>query len=84
LALLIQRLLEYLLRKRELDYSTEKIQGAIRSATVTRVNLEGRDVFIKNKAADAFPEILKALGLEDIPTYGLKDNRTNAYLQTKK
>jgi transposase len=84
LALVIQRLLEYLLRKKELDYSTEKIQDAIRSATVTRVNLEGRDVFIKNKADDAFPEILKALGLEDIPTYGLKDNRTNAYLQTKK
>ncbi|MRN27105.1 IS1634 family transposase, partial [Romboutsia ilealis] len=84
MALVIQRLLEYLLRKKGLDYSSERIQDAIRSATVTTVNMDGRDVFIKNKAEEEFPEILKALGLEDIPTYGQKDKRTNAYLQRKK
>ncbi|MDV2686916.1 hypothetical protein RYX56_21435, partial [Alkalihalophilus lindianensis] len=59
-------------------------QNAIRSATVTTVNMDGRDVFIKNRAEEEFPEILMALGLEDIPTYGQKDKRTNAYLQRKK
>ncbi|WP_145453236.1 IS1634 family transposase, partial [Staphylococcus epidermidis] len=50
LALVIQRLLEALLRQKGLDYSTEKIQGAIRSATITQVNFEGREIYIKNKS----------------------------------
>lgn len=84
LALVIQRLLEALLRQKGLDYSTEKIQGAIRSATITQVNFEGREIYIKNKSDDAFSDILKALGIEDIPAYGQKDKRRNAYLHAKK
>ena len=60
------------------------IQKAIRSATITQVNFEGKEVYIKNKADEAFTHILKALKLEDIPAYGQKDKRKNAYLQIKK
>ncbi|WP_374724533.1 IS1634 family transposase [Calidifontibacillus erzurumensis] len=84
LALVLQRLLEYLLHQKNLDFSTEKIQDAIRSATITQVQFEGREIFIKNKCDDAFSEILKALKIKDIPTYGEKNKKTNAYLQTKK
>jgi transposase len=84
LALIIQRLLEYLLHKNGLDYSTEKIQDAIRSATITQVNFEGREIFIKNKSEEAFSEILKAFDIEDLPTYGQRDKRVNAYLRIKK
>lgn len=84
LALVLQRLLEYLLSQEGLDLSTEKIQEAIRSATITQVNFEGKEVYIKNKADEAFTHILKALKLEDIPAYGQKDKRKNAYLQIKK
>jgi len=84
LALVIQRLLEYQLRKRGVNYSTEKIQDAIRSATITQVNLDGRDIYIKNKSNDTFAEILEAFEMKDIPTYGQKDKRTNAYIHTRK
>src|SRR5690625_2106358 len=84
LALVLQRLLEYLLSEEGLDLSTEKIQDAIRSATVTQVNVEGREIYIKNKSDDAFADILKALKLKDIPAYGKNDKRTNAYIQKKK
>jgi transposase/uncharacterized coiled-coil protein SlyX len=84
LALVLQRLLEYLLREKGLELSTEKIQNAIRSATITQVNMEGREIYIKNKSEDAFQDILEAMGLEDIPAYGQKDKRANAYIQTKK
>src|SRR5690606_35487148 len=78
LALVLQRLLEYLLKQKGLDLSTETIQDAIRSATLTPVNLEGMEIYIKNIPQDVFSDILKALALEDIPTYGQKDKRTNA------
>lgn len=84
LALVIQRLLEYQLREKKLDYSTEEIQDAIRSATVTLVQLDEKEIFIKNKYNDVFFEILKAFNIEDIPCYGEKDKRTISYLQTKK
>jgi len=84
LALVIQRLLEYLLHTKGIDYSTEKIQDAIRSATITKVHLDGKEIFIKNKSDDVFSDILKAFGLEDIPAYGVKDKRTKTYLHTKK
>lgn len=84
LALVIQRLLEYMLRKKRLDYSKKKIQEAIRSDTVTQVNFEGRDIYIKNKSDEAFSDILKALGIEDILDYGQKDKSKNAYLHIKK
>jgi transposase len=84
LALVIQRLLEYLLRKQGLKYSTERIQDAIRSATITQINHEGQEVYIKNKSDYAFAKILKALEIKDISTYGIKDQRTTSYLQYKK
>ncbi len=84
LALVIQRLLEYYLHQKGKNYSTEKIQDAIRSATITKLNVDEREIFIKNKADDVFSDILSTLHLKDIPAYGQKDKRTNAYLQIKK
>src|SRR5690625_1029958 len=84
LALVLQRLLEYMLRKKGIDLSTEKIQDAIRSATLTQINFEERDIYIKNKPNDDFKTNLEELEIEDIQVYGQRDKRTNAYLQTKK
>lgn len=84
LALVLQRILEYKLHTKGLDYSTERIQDAIRSATITKVNLEGKEIYIKNKAEEEFSQILNALEIQDIPTYGIKDKRTKAYLHIKK
>lgn len=84
LALVIQRLFEYYLHQKGKNYSTEKIQGAIRSATITKLNVDEREIFIKNKADDVFSDILSPLDLKDIPAYGQKDKRTNAYLQKNK
>ncbi|MFA8440112.1 hypothetical protein [Pueribacillus sp. YX66] len=67
-----------------MNLSTEKIQDAICSATVTQVNMEGREIYIKNKSDDAFADILKALKLKNIPAYGKNDMRINAYIQKKK
>lgn len=83
LALVLQRLLEYKLSQKGLDLSTEKIQDAIRSANLTQVNFEGKEICIKNQSEDAFTDILKALELEDIPTYSQKDKRKSAYIQSK-
>lgn len=84
LALVIQRLFEYYLHQKGKNYSTEKIQGAIRSATITKLNVDEREIFIKNKADDVFSDILSPLDLKDIPAYSQKDKRTNAYLQKNK
>lgn len=84
LALVLQRLLEHRLREKGVDLSTEKIQDALRSANITQVHLDDREIYIKNKSEDDFSSILDALGLTDIPAYGQKDKRRNAYIQTKK
>lgn len=76
--------MEYKLLKLGSDYSTEKIQNAIRSAPVTKVYLDEREIFIKKKAEEIFSEILNKLELEYIPTNDQKDKRTNAYLHIKK
>jgi len=61
-----------------------KIQDAIWSATIAKVRSDGNEIYIKNQFDDAFSDILKALGLEDIPAYGMKEKRREAYLHTKK
>ena len=84
LALVLQRLLEYHLHEKGIDFSTEAIQTALRSATITSVNMDNTDIFIKNKVTEGFTDILGVLGLEDIPPYGKKDKRKRVYLHTKK
>lgn len=84
LSLVIQRLLEYFLKAEGLEVSTEKIQDALRSAKLTQIEVDGRSLYIKNQSTEVFADILKALDLEDIPVYGQKDIRTNAYIQRKK
>ncbi len=60
------------------------MQDAVQSATITELNVDEKEIFIKNQANDVFSNILSTLNLKDIPTYGQKDKRTNAYLQIKK
>lgn len=78
LALVLQRLLEYGLHKKGLTYSTEKIQAAIRSSTLTQLNAEGRTLFTKNKSDEIFSELLQVFGVIDLPTYGEQDKRKHA------
>ena len=73
LALVIQRYLEYLLSERGLSVSTEKIQDALRSANVTTLPDLGKNrkaIYIKNQSNEDFSNILKALSIPEIPTFG--------------
>ena len=71
LSLVIERYLEYLLKKQEVNLSTEVIQDALRSANLTVLKEEiGTDYYIKNASNQEFADIMEALGLKDLPSYG--------------
>jgi transposase len=74
LALVIQRYLEYKLRKSSLNLSTERIQDALRSAKITvlpGLKNSGQDYYIKNESNEDYSSILAAQGIPEIPVYGL-------------
>jgi transposase len=80
LALVIERLLEYRLQEAGLNISTERIQEALRSANITLVRENGIDYYLKNEVTSDFSEILKALKLNAIPTYGkVKEIKKHIY-----
>lgn len=55
------------------------------SATITKMHLEGIEIYIKNQSNDSFPDILKVFGLEVIPAYGEKyrDENISTYQKNK-
>ncbi len=74
LALVLERYLEYKLRKNALNLSTERIQDALRSAKITilpGLKSSGQDYYIKNESNEDFSSILSALAIPEIPVYGL-------------
>jgi transposase len=78
LALVIQRYLEYKLRKEKLELSTEKIQDALRSANLTVIDdaKSNSSYYLKNQSNEDFSAILSTLQLPEILPYGkLKDIR---------
>ena len=81
LALVIQRYLEYNLHQQGVELSTEKIQDAIRSATISLIEMDEQEFFIKNEPNEDFKDMLHALGLNDAPAYGKK---SDAYIRPEK
>lgn len=76
LALVLERYLEYKLRQKGIDLSTEKIQEAIESAKIMVVEKEsnGLKYYIKSETKDEYDKIVKALGIKEIPSAGLIKN----------
>ena len=72
LALVIQRYLEYLLRTKGIDLSTEVIQDAVRSAQYTLISGdESKDTYyIKNMEHERYREIISVLGISEKLQYG--------------
>lgn len=72
LALVIQRYLEYKLRKEKIEISTGNIQDALRSANVTIIDdsKSNSPYYLKNQSNDDFSAILSALDLSEILPYG--------------
>lgn len=71
LALVIQRLLEYQLKVKGLQLSTERIQTALNTATLSLIPQDrGYDYFIKHQPNDDFEDILEALHLKPLPFGG--------------
>lgn len=72
LALVIQRYLEYKLRKEKLELSTQKIQDALRSANLTIIDDEksNNPYYLKNQANEDFAVILNSLQHPEIAPYG--------------
>jgi len=72
LALVIQRYLEYLLRTKGIDLSTEVIQDAVRSAQYTLISGdEAKDTYyIKNMEHESYREIISVLGILEKLQYG--------------
>lgn len=72
LALVIQRYLEYLLRTKGIDLSTEVIQDAVRSAQYTLISGdEAKDTYyIKNMEHERYREIISVLGISEKLQYG--------------
>lgn len=76
LALVLERYLEYKLRQKGIDLSTEKIQEAIENAKIMVVEKEsnGLKYYIKSETKDDYDKIVKALGIKEIPSTGLIKN----------
>lgn len=71
LALVIQRLLEHQLKTNGLSLSTERIQTALNSATVSLIEqTQGTDYYLKQQANDDFEAIMKVLTIQSIPAMG--------------
>ncbi len=70
LSLTIQRLLEYLLKKENINLSTQEIQESIKSAKLSMISNENTNYYLKNESDENFELILKALKLKDIPSVG--------------
>lgn len=72
LALVIQRYLEYLLRTKGIDLSTEVIQDAVRSAQYTLISGgDAKDTYyIKNMEHESYREIVSVLGISEKRQYG--------------
>ena len=64
--------MEYKLHQQGVELSTEKIQDAIRSATISLIEMDEQEFFIKNEPNEDFKDMLHALGLNDAPAYGKK------------
>jgi transposase len=67
LAFLLERELEFRLRKRGTDYSTERIKSAIKSLEFSEIEIEGRRYFMKGKHEKLASKILAMLKINQPP-----------------
>jgi len=72
LALVIQRYLEYLLKKQGIDLSTEVIQDAVKSAQYTLISGDdAKDTYyIKNMEHESYRDIIRVLEISEKRQYG--------------
>lgn len=72
LALVIQRYLEYLLKKQGIDLSTEVIQDAVKSAQYTLISADDakETYYIKNMEHESYKDIIKVLEISEKRQYG--------------
>jgi len=67
LAFLLERELEFRLRKRAIEYSTERIKSAIKSLEFSEIEIEGRRYFMKGKHEKLASKILAILKINQPP-----------------
>lgn len=83
IALIIQRLLEYKLRLKNIDYSTKIIQDSIKSASLSIFKIEGTEYILFKKTTEEFKTIIDALGYKELKGIQKLDRRKKLYLQKK-
>lgn len=74
IALVIQRILEYLLSKHGCNASTAKIIAAIRSAEVMVYSENSKLIFLKRENELLYDEIIQTLGLKPLFSYNEKND----------
>lgn len=65
IAFLLERTLEIELRKREVEYSPERIRKTLDSLQFSEVEIEGKKFFIRTPVKELANEILKAMNNKD-------------------
>jgi len=74
IALVIQRILEYLLSEHGCNASTAKIIAAIRSAEVMVYSENSKLIFLKRENELLYDEIIQTLGLKPLFSYNEKND----------
>ena len=64
LSFLLERTLEFKLKEKDIDHSTEQIKEALNSMNFTKINHEGKDYAIKDDFLPLTHKILKTLSLK--------------------
>jgi len=72
IALVVQRVLEYKLRKACAAMSSERIQAALNTANVTEVPVSGGIRYLRSESSEDFNVILQALGMKEIGRCDIK------------
>lgn len=74
IAFLLERTLEIELRKREVEYSPERIRKALDSLQFSEVEIEEKNFFIRAPVKELANEILKAMKIKIPPNITMLKN----------
>jgi transposase len=64
MALLLERILEQELRKKNIEASAQRIKSALNSLQVSLINIDGEDYYLRGKSEELANNILKAIGIK--------------------
>jgi len=79
LSFLLERELEYLLKKRRIDFSTEKIKEALNSLELSEIEIEGQTYYLRSNYRALGSRIFSLLKIKQLPNIIEKD-KIMAYL----